>query len=65
MKKGIEKQHIFLSFLCKKAKKEKIMDLNTLLNHYKTLLPWNRARIKCFAQIIFGMIIASNVQQHK
>lgn len=41
------------------------MDLNTLLNHYKNLLPWNRARIKCFAQIIFGMIIASNVQQHK
>ena len=41
------------------------MDLNTLLNHYQTLLPWNLARIKCFAQIIFGMIIASNVQQHK
>jgi len=41
------------------------MDLNTLLNQYQSLLPWNLARIKCFVQIILGIIIASNVQQHK
>ena len=41
------------------------MDLNTLLHHYKNLLPWNLARLKCFVQIILGVIIASNVQQHK
>jgi hypothetical protein len=41
------------------------MDLNTLLTQYQTLLPWNLARLKCFVQIIFGIIIASNVQQHK
>ena len=41
------------------------MDLNTLLNQYKSLLPWNLARIKCFVQLILGMVIASNVQQHK
>lgn len=41
------------------------MDLNTLLDHYKILLPWNLARLKCFVQIILGTIIASNVQQHK
>jgi hypothetical protein len=41
------------------------MDLNTLLTQYKSLLPWNLARINCFVQIIMGMIIARNVQQHK
>lgn len=41
------------------------MDLNTLLNDYQTLLPWNLARIKCFVQIILGLIVAGNVQQHK
>ena len=41
------------------------MDLNTLLNQYQTLLPWNLARIKCFVQMILGLIIAGNVQQHK
>jgi transposase len=41
------------------------MDLNTLLTHYQTLLPWNLARVKCFVQIILGLIVAGNVQQHK
>ena len=41
------------------------MDLNALLNQYKSLLPWNLARLKCFVQIILGLIISSNVQQHK
>lgn len=37
-------------------------NLNTPLHHYKSLLPWNLARIRCFVQIILGVIIASNVQ---
>jgi hypothetical protein len=41
------------------------MDLNALLSQYQTLFPWNLARLKCFVQIILGLIIASNVQQHK
>jgi hypothetical protein len=50
---------------CKKQKERKIMDLNTLLTHYQSLLPWNRSRLKCFVQMILGVIISSSVQQHK
>ena len=41
------------------------MPHQALLGHYKTLLPWNLARIKCFTSMIFGLIISGSVQQHK
>ena len=41
------------------------MELNTLLKRYETLLSGNLARIKCFSQMILGLIISGNVQQHK
>ena len=41
------------------------MDLNILLSQYQSLLPWNKSRLKCFIQMILGLIISSSVQQHK
>lgn len=41
------------------------MELNTLLKIYETLLSGNLARIKCFTQMILGLIISGNIQQHK
>ena len=41
------------------------MELNTLLDKYQTLFTGNLARIKCFTQMILGLIISGNVQQHK
>ena len=41
------------------------MEINTLLNAYQNLFNWNLARIKCFTQMILGLLISGNVQQHK
>jgi hypothetical protein len=41
------------------------MEFNTLLERYKTLLPWNLARTKCFVGMILGMVSSGSVQQHK
>lgn len=41
------------------------MELNTLLERYSTLFDWNLARVKCFTQMILGLIVSANVQQHK
>jgi hypothetical protein len=41
------------------------MSLNAFLNQYKSLLPWNLARLKCFMQMILGLIASSSVQQHQ
>lgn len=41
------------------------MELNTLLKRYETLFSGNLARIKCFTQMILGLIISGNIQQHK
>ncbi|HQS84791.1 MAG: hypothetical protein B7Y25_07705 [Alphaproteobacteria bacterium 16-39-46] len=41
------------------------MQINTLLKRYQTLFGGNLARIKCFTQLILGVIISGNVQQHK
>lgn len=41
------------------------MDETTLLETYKTLLPWNLARIKCFVNMILGVLASGSIQQHK
>ena len=41
------------------------MQINTLLKKYQTLFGGNLARVKCFTQMILGIIISGNVQQHK
>ncbi len=40
------------------------MELNTLPKKYENLLSCTLARKKCFSQMILGLIISGNVQQH-
>lgn len=41
------------------------MEINALYKIYETLLPWNLARIKCYLQMVCGMIMSHSVQQHQ
>src|ERR1041384_4375354 len=40
------------------------MDLNSLLEKYQSLLPWNLTRTKCFVSMIIGVISSGSIQQH-
>ncbi len=41
------------------------MPYHSLLTAYKSLLPWNLSRTKCFVNMVLGVIISGSVQQHK
>ena len=41
------------------------MPYHSLLTAYKSLLPWNLSRTKCFVSMVLGVIISGSVQQHK
>lgn len=41
------------------------MPYHSLLTAYKSLLPWNLSRTKCFVSMVLGLIISGSVQQHK
>lgn len=41
------------------------MNINDFLDRYLNILKWNKSRADCFAQMILGVILSSNVQQHK